>query len=225
MDHKRLIAKKLLYLRTLNQKKDMAQINLNNDLEKFSYALGLSISANLIQSGVKQMHPEAFVSALKDVFSGAKPQVSPEEANHILESFMANSQESEGAKNLEEGLAFLAENAKKAEITELPSGLQYEVLKEGEGDIPTNTDEVKCHYHGTLIDGTVFDSSVQRGEPAVFPVNGVIQGWVEALQLMSVGSKWKLYIPSDMAYGPQGAGGAIGPNSALVFEVELLEIL
>lgn len=203
----------------------MAKINLSNDLEKFSYALGLSISANLIQSGVKQIHPEAFNSALKDVFAGVEPQVSPEEANQILEAFMSQSQEGDAAKNLEEGLAFLTENAKKDEVTELPSGLQYEILKEGDGDLPTVNDQVKCHYHGTLIDGTVFDSSVQRGEPATFPVNGVIQGWVEALQLMSVGSKWKLYVPSELAYGNRGAGGAIGPNSALVFEVELLDIL
>jgi FKBP-type peptidyl-prolyl cis-trans isomerase FklB len=203
----------------------MAKINLNNDLEKFSYALGLSISANLIQSGVKQIHPEAFISALKDVFAGVEPQVSPEDANQILEAFMAQSQEGDAAKNLEEGLAFLAENAKKDEVTELPSGLQYEILKEGDGDMPTANDQVKCHYHGTLIDGTVFDSSVQRGEPATFPVNGVIQGWVEALQLMSVGSKWKLYVPSELAYGNRGAGGAIGPNSTLVFEVELLDIV
>ena len=203
----------------------MAQINLNNELEKFSYALGLSISANLIQSGVKQVHPEAFISALRDVFAGEQPQIAPEEANQILESFMAKSQEGDAAKNLEEGLAFLANNAKKSEVIELPSGLQYEVLKEGDGDIPTASNQVKCHYQGTLIDGTVFDSSVQRGEPAVFPVNGVIQGWVEALQLMSEGSKWRLYIPSDLAYGSRGAGGAIGPNSTLIFEVELLEIL
>lgn len=203
----------------------MTQINLNNDLEKFSYSLGLSISANLIQSGVKQIQPEAFVAALKDVFSGVKPQISPEEANQILESFVSGNKDADSAKNLEEGLAFLAENGKKDEITELPSGLQYEVLKDGEGDIPTPNDQVKCHYHGTLIDGTVFDSSVQRGEPAVFPVNGVIQGWVEALQLMSVGSKWKLYVPSELAYGPRGAGGVIGPNTTLIFEVELLEIL
>ncbi|WP_340111092.1 FKBP-type peptidyl-prolyl cis-trans isomerase [Maribellus mangrovi] len=203
----------------------MAKINLSNDLEKFSYALGLSISANLIQSGVKQIHPDAFISALKDVFAGVEPQVSPEEANQILEAFMAQSQDGDAAKNLEEGLAFLAENAKKDEVTELPSGLQYEILKEGDGEMPTVNDQVKCHYHGTLINGTVFDSSVQRGEPATFPVNGVIQGWVEALQLMSVGSKWKLYVPSELAYGNRGAGGAIGPNSTLVFEVELLDIL
>lgn len=203
----------------------MGQINLENDLERFSYALGLSISANLIQSGVKQISPDAFITALRDVFAGNQPQINPEEANQILESFMAQTQEGDGAKNLAEGLAFLAENAKKKEVTELPSGLQYEVMNEGDGDIPTASDQVKCHYHGTLIDGTVFDSSVERGEPAVFPVNGVIQGWVEALQLMSVGSKWKLYIPSELAYGSQGAGGAIGPNSALIFEVELLDIV
>ncbi len=203
----------------------MADINLNDDLQKFSYALGLSISANLIQSGVKTVNPEAFITALKDVYSGVQPRVNPEEAHQILESFMAQAKSGEGNKNQEEGLAFLAENSKKEGIIELPSGLQYEVLAEGEGEIPTAADQVKCHYHGTLIDGTVFDSSVERGQPAVFPVNGVIQGWVEALQLMSVGSKWKLYIPSELAYGPNGAGGAIGPNSTLVFEVELLEIV
>lgn len=203
----------------------MSKIKLSDDLEKFSYSLGLSISANLIQSGVKTIHPDAFVAALKDVFTGEKPQISPEEANQILESFVAQSQAGENNKNLEEGQAFLSENAKKSGVIVLPSGLQYEVMKEGEGEIPTATDQVKCHYHGTLIDGTVFDSSVQRNQPAVFPVNGVIQGWVEALQLMSVGSKWKLFIPSELAYGPRGAGGAIGPNSALVFEVELLEIM
>jgi FKBP-type peptidyl-prolyl cis-trans isomerase FklB len=205
--------------------KKMAEIDLKNDLEKFSYALGMSISANLIQSGVKTVSPEAFITALKDVYSGVQPRVKPEEANQILESFLAQAQAGEGNKNLEEGVAFLAENSKKEGVIQLPSGLQYEVLTEGEGDIPTADKQVKCHYHGTLIDGSVFDSSVQRGEPAVFPVNGVIQGWVEALQLMSVGSKWRLYIPSELAYGPNGAGGAIGPNAALIFDVELLEIL
>jgi len=203
----------------------MSKITLSDDLEKFSYSLGLSISANLIQSGVKTIHPDAFVAALKDVFTGEKPQISPEEANEILESFVAQSQQGEGNKNLEEGLAFLSENANKNGVIVLPSGLQYQVINEGEGEIPTASDQVKCHYHGTLIDGTVFDSSVQRNQPAVFPVSGVIQGWVEALQLMSVGSKWKLFIPSELAYGTRGAGGTIGPNSTLVFEVELLEIM
>lgn len=203
----------------------MAKISLTDDLQKFSYALGLSISANLIQSGVKTIHPDAFISALKDVFGGERPQMDPEEANQIIEAFVATAQEGDGAKNMEEGLKFLAENKKKAGVVELPSGLQYKVLKEGDGEIPAASDHVRCHYHGTLIDGSVFDSSVQRGQPADFPVGGVIQGWVEALQLMSVGSKWKLYIPSELAYGTRGAGGAIGPNSTLIFEVELLEIL
>jgi len=203
----------------------MSKIDLNDALQKFSYALGLSISANLIQSGVKRIHPDAFITALKDTYSGVQPQVAPEEANQILESFMAQEQEGAGNQNLEEGLAFLAENKKKAGVIELPSGLQYEVITEGEGDIPTASDQVKCHYHGTLINGTVFDSSVDRGQAAIFPVNGVIQGWVEALQLMSAGSKWRLFIPSELAYGSRGAGGAIGPNATLIFEVELLEIV
>ena len=205
----------------------MEKVRFNDDLEKFSYALGLSIAANLIQSGVNTIHPDAFVAAVKDTFTGERPQMDPEEANRILEVFVNGQHPEHGnsTKNLEEGLAFLTENKKKSEVVELPSGLQYEVLNEGEGDIPTANDQVRCHYHGTLIDGTVFDSSVQRGKPAVFPVGGVIQGWVEALQLMSVGSKWKLFIPSELAYGQRGAGAAIGPNSTLVFEVELLEIL
>lgn len=203
----------------------MSKIDLNNELEKFSYALGLSISANLIQSGVKTVNPEAFITALRDTYAGEKPQVAPEEANQILESFMAKSQEGEGSKNLEEGLAFLAENKTQEGVIELPSGLQYKVITEGEGEIPQANNQVKCHYHGTLVNGTVFDSSVERGQPATFPVNGVIPGWVEALQLMSVGSKWRLFIPSELAYGPNGAGGVIGPNATLIFEVELLEIL
>lgn len=203
----------------------MPKIKLTDDLEKFSYALGLSLSANLIQSGVKTVHPDAFVAAIKDVFTGEQPQMDPEEANRILEAFVSGEQAGDSSKNLEEGLTFLATNKKKPGVTELPSGLQFEILNEGDGEMPAATDKVRCHYHGTLIDGTVFDSSVERGKPAIFPVNGVIQGWVEALQLMSVGSKWKLYIPSELAYGQRGAGASIGPNTALVFEVELLEIV
>lgn len=203
----------------------MADFELKDDLQKFSYALGMSISANLIQSGVKTVHPSAFITALQDVFSGVPPRMKPEEANQILESFMAESKATDGNKNLEEGNTFLAENSKKDGVIVLPSGLQYEVINEGEGELPTTSNQVKCHYHGTLIDGTVFDSSVERQQPAVFPVNGVIPGWVEALQLMSVGSKWKLYVPAELAYGQNGAGGVIGPNATLIFEVELLEIV
>ncbi|NOR74981.1 MAG: FKBP-type peptidyl-prolyl cis-trans isomerase [Draconibacterium sp.] len=203
----------------------MTEKKLSEELDKFSYSLGMCIAGNLIQSGVKTVNPELFLEAFKDVFEGKTPQILPDEANKILEEFIGKANANKGGDNLDEGLKFLAENAKKTEVTELPSGLQFQILKEGEGDLPKATDKVRCHYHGTLIDGTVFDSSVDRGQPADFPVNGVIQGWVEALQLMSTGSKWRLFIPSELAYGQQGAGGAIGPNTALIFDVELLEII
>lgn len=203
----------------------MTDKKLSGELENFSYALGMSIAGNLIQTGVKTVHPELFLNGFKDVFKGEKTMIHPEEANAILEEFIGKLNQNKGAGNLEEGRKFLAENKKKQGVVELPSGLQFTVLTEGEGEIPTLNDQVKCHYHGTLIDGTVFDSSVERGQPAVFPVNGVIQGWVEALQLMSTGSKWRLFIPSELAYGSNGAGGVIGPNSTLIFDVELLKII
>ncbi|HKI89462.1 MAG TPA: FKBP-type peptidyl-prolyl cis-trans isomerase [Draconibacterium sp.] len=203
----------------------MSDKKLTGELEKFSYSLGMSIAGNLIKSGVKTINPELFLDGVKDTFNGEMPKILPDEANRILEEFIAKANAGQGSENLEKGAKFLAENRKKEDVVELPSGLQYKVLKEGEGEIPTATDQVKCHYHGTLIDGTVFDSSVERGQPAVFPVNQVIQGWVEALQLMSAGSKWRLFVPPELAYGEQGAGGAIAPNSTLVFDVELLEIV
>lgn len=203
----------------------MTEKKLAGELDMFSYSLGMSIAGNLIQSGVKTVNSEIFLEAFKDVFDGEMPKILPEEANKILEEFIGKANAAKGGDNLEEGLKFLSENATKKEVTELPSGLQFQVLKEGEGEMPKATDKVRCHYHGTLTDGTVFDSSVERGQPADFPVNGVIQGWVEALQLMSTGSKWRLFIPSELAYGQQGAGGAIGPNTALIFDVELLEII
>lgn len=203
----------------------MSDSNIKGELEKFSYSLGMSIAGNLIKSGVNKINPELFLAGIKDTFDGEMPKIMPEEANQILESFISQASAGQGKDNLEAGLKFLQENSKNPEVTELPSGLQYKVLKQGDGELPTTTDQVKCHYHGTLIDGTVFDSSVQRGQPAVFPVNGVIQGWVEALQLMPVGSKWQLYIPSELAYGQQGAGGVIGANTTLIFDVELLEIV
>lgn len=203
----------------------MAEKKLYGELENFSYALGMSIAGNLIQSGVNTVNPEIFLNGFKDVFKGETPLIHPEDANTILEEFITKVNQNKGSNNREDGLKFLTENRKKQGVTELPSGLQYQVLKEGDGEIPKATDQVKCHYHGTLIDGTVFDSSVQRGQPAVFPVNGVIQGWVEALQLMSTGSKWRLFIPSELAYGSNGAGGAIGPHSTLIFDVELLKII
>lgn len=203
----------------------MSEHKFNGELEEFSYALGLSISSNLIQSGVKTIEPSNFMLALEDIFTGQEPKLTPDEANKILQEFMEKQQGGQGKENLETGLQFLAENREKKGVVETASGLQYQVLVEGDGEKPSPADEVKCHYHGTLIDGTVFDSSVQRGEPATFPVNGVISGWVEALQMMSTGAKWRLFVPSDLAYGDRGAGGAIGPHSTLIFDVELLEIV
>lgn len=203
----------------------MTEKKLTGELERFSYALGMSVASNLIKSGVKTINPEAFVKAINDTYVGEMPEMMPDEANKILENFMQQANQEDATDNLVAGLEFLEKNRSKEGVTELPSGLQYLVIKEGDGDLPSLTDEVKCHYHGRLIDGTVFDSSVERGQPAVFPVNGVIQGWVEALQLMPVGSKWRLFVPPELGYGEQGAGGAIGPNSTLVFDVELLEIV
>jgi len=203
----------------------MTEKKITGELNRFSYALGMSVASNLIKSGVKKVNPETFLQAINDTFTGEMPKMMPEEANKILEEFMQKASQGEAKNNLEEGVKFLAENKSDKSVIELPSGLQYKVIEEGDGELPTPENQVKCHYHGTLIDGTVFDSSVERGEPAVFPVNAVIPGWVEALQLMPVGSKWRLFIPPELAYGEQGAGGVIGPNSTLVFDLELLEIV
>ncbi len=192
--------------------------------DKVSYCLGLSIASNLLTSGVKSISMEPFVEALETAYAGKKPELSPEEANKILQEFFGKVQAEQAEQAISGGKKFLAENGKKEGVTTLASGLQYEIITKGKGAKPTANDSVKCHYEGTLIDGTIFDSSIKRGEPAVFPINGVIKGWTEALQLMPVGSKWKLYIPSDLAYGAQGAGNIIGPHSTLIFEVELLEI-
>ena len=193
-------------------------------MDKISYAIGMSMASNLMNSGLRDIEVESFVKAFTEVINNESTSMSPEEANQTLQEYFSKQQEEMLNKNLEIGAAFLEENSKKENVVSLPSGLQYEIITEGSGAKPKATDSVKCHYHGTLLDGTVFDSSVQRGQPAVFGVNQVIKGWVEALQLMSVGSKWKLFIPSSLAYGSQGAGNSIEPNSTLIFEVELLGI-
>ncbi|MDA3879180.1 MAG: FKBP-type peptidyl-prolyl cis-trans isomerase [Prolixibacteraceae bacterium] len=200
-------------------------MSIENQVEKFSYAIGLSLASNLLQSGIKSVELKQLFNAIEDVMEGRQPKISPQEANQVIEEFFKNKQASEGASNSKTGEAFLAENKKKEGVTELESGLQYEILTEGNGAMPKPTDKVKCHYHGTLVDGTVFDSSVQRGQPAEFPVNGVIKGWVEALQMMPAGSKWRLYVPPHLAYGEQGAGGVIGPKATLIFDVELINII
>ena len=194
-------------------------------MDKISYALGLSIGNNFQNSGINNLQVEDFVKGLKDVLSEAQPEISYDEAKQVINDYFMNLQKERLELNKKAGEEFLNINKGKAGVVTLPSGLQYQVLKLGEGAKPTASDKVKCHYHGTLINGTVFDSSVQRGEPAVFGVSQVIPGWVEALQLMPVGSKWRLFIPSNLAYGEHGAGDAIEPNSALVFDVELLDIV
>lgn len=194
-------------------------------MDKVSYAIGMNIAANLKQSGVQEVDCQSVADGLRAVIEGRPTELTPQEAGQILNKFFVEVEEKLNARNIEEGAAFLAANGEREGVVKLASGLQYEILKAGNGPKPKATDKVKCHYHGTLINGTVFDSSVQRGEPAIFPVGGVIQGWIEALQLMPVGSKWKLFIPSNLAYGARGAGNSIAPHSTLIFEVELLEIV
>ncbi len=196
-----------------------------NEIDKVSYSLGLSIASNLISSGIKTINQEAFNDAMNSVFAGQMPEIMPDEANNILQTYFEKIQNEKGKEAKEAGEKFLAENKTREGVVTLESGLQYKILNEGSGAKPTANDTVKCHYEGRLINGQVFDSSIRRGEPAEFPVGGVIAGWVEALQLMSVGSKWQLYIPSELAYGQHGAGAAIGPNETLIFDVELLEII
>lgn len=194
-------------------------------MDKVSYALGLSLGNNLLSSGISELNIEKLTKGIKDVLEQNKPEISFEEAQEIINDYFQKLQSSVGEKALQEGKDFLAENAKRETVITLPSGLQYEIITKGNGAVPKASDKVKVHYHGTLISGQVFDSSVRRGEPATFGVTQVIQGWVEALQLMPVGSKWKLFIPSNLAYGSQGAGQSIGPNTSLIFEVELLDIV
>ncbi|HHT29376.1 MULTISPECIES: FKBP-type peptidyl-prolyl cis-trans isomerase [Petrimonas] len=193
-------------------------------MDKLSYALGMSMASSLVNSGLNQIDTDSFMKAFVAIINNGAAEMSPQEANQYIQEFLAKRQAEMLGENLRIGREFLEENKKKPGVVTLPSGLQYEVLKEGDGPKPKANEKVRCHYHGTLINGKVFDSSVERGQPAVFGVNQVIKGWVEALQLMSVGSKWKLYIPSELAYGSQGAGSSIEPNSTLIFDVELLGI-
>ena len=194
-------------------------------MDKISYALGLSIGNNFLSSGIKKVDFEAFLKGMQDVINEAPLAMSYDEAKEVMNDYFTKLQDERLEVNLKAGEEFLAINKNRPGVVTLPSGLQYEILKEGNGSKPKATDQVKCHYHGTLIDGTVFDSSVERGQPATFGVNQVIPGWVEALQLMPAGSKWKLFIPSNLAYGKAGSGQSIEPNSTLIFEVEILDIV
>lgn len=205
-------------------------IELNTKDEKISYALGLDIGTSFQRLPVDISLPAVF-AAMEDVFGNNKPQLDQDEFQALMSEFQQNmqaeAQKLQGQmadKNLEEGKAFLEANKAADGVTVTDSGLQYVIVEEGNGSKPASTDTVSVHYTGTLIDGTVFDSSVQRGEPATFPLNGVIPGWTEGLQTMAVGGKTRFFIPSDLAYGERGAGEVIGPNSTLIFDVELLDI-
>lgn len=204
----------------------------NQELDRLSYALGLSMGNNFRASGIETINVQDFADGVAAVYYGSKPKMSYDEAKAEIQKYFTalEAKQQEAAKvmseaNAQAGRDFLDANGKRAEVKITPSGLQYEVIKQGNGPKPDRTDRVVVHYTGKLIDGTVFDSSVERGEPATFGVTQVIPGWVEALQLMNAGSQWRLFIPSELAYGPNGAGGAIGPNQTLIFDVELLEVV
>lgn len=198
---------------------------LENELDSVSYSLGVSVAKSVKQQGADELNIALVAKAFEDVMAGEEVKVDENEVNQILQTYFQSKFMAKMDNNKTEGEAFLAKNKDESGVTELESGLQYKIITEGNGAIPTATDKVTVHYHGTLIDGTVFDSSVDRGEPTSFPVNGVIKGWTEALQLMPVGSKWMLYVPTDIAYGQNPRqGGVIEPNMALIFEVELISI-
>lgn len=201
-------------------------------MDKVSYALGLGIGQQLSDMGAQSLNIDDFSQAIKDVIAGAKPKIDNQEAQALVQIFFQEQEkkqraaaEEKGKVVKEAGEAYLAENAKKEGVVTLPSGLQYIVLKEGNGKKPTAADQVTCHYEGMLYDGTLFDSSIQRGEPATFALNQVIAGWTEGLQLMQEGAKYRFFIPYHLGYGERGAGNAIPPYSALVFDVELIKVI
>ena len=197
---------------------------MDNELDKLSYSLGLNIAKSLQSQGVSEINSQELGQAIQDVFTDTALKLSEQEAGEFLNNHFSKLQAKEHEGVIMAGQDYLTANGKKDGITTLDSGLQYEILSKGEGEKPKLDSTVTTHYHGTTIDGKVFDSSVERGTPASFPVNGVIAGWTEALQLMPMGSKWRLFVPSDLAYGERGAGPDIGPHSTLIFDVELLDI-
>ena len=198
---------------------------MTSEKEKLGYALGLNIAKNLQDQDFEGFDYTAFTAAIDDHYAKNELKMSVPEVNETLQSAMAKIQEEKHGPVLEEGQKFLEDNAKRDDVNVTQSGLQYRVMKEGSGKSPAPTDQVTTHYHGKLINGTVFDSSVERGTPATFPVNGVIQGWQEALPMMKEGDKWELFVPFNLAYGEQGAGGTIPPFATLIFEVELISVV
>ncbi len=197
---------------------------LKTNTDSLSYAIGVSVASFYKEQGIQKVNTTVLARAVNDALANSKLQMNEQQCNKVLISFVQKNKSEKSSGNRKLGEAFLAENKTKPGVITLPSGLQYTVVKEGTGPKPTATDKIKCHYHGTLIDGTVFDSSIQRGEPLEIGVSQVIRGWTEALQLMPVGSKWRIFIPSELGYGDQQAG-AIPPGSTLIFDLELLDIV
>ncbi len=193
-------------------------------MDKLSYALGLSMGNNFMRSGIESINYGDFAAGVEAAYKGDLSQMSLDEAKQTVNRFFAEMENRLQEVNKKAGEQYLAENAKRPEVHTTASGLQYEIIKEGEGVSPKPTDTVTVHYTGALIDGRVFDSSVERGEPATFGVTQVIPGWVEALQMMKPGAEWRIFVPSDLAYGPQGAGGIIGPNMTLIFDIQLIKV-
>ena len=221
---KNIIAISALLFITACKGEATKEVVLANEIDSVSYSLGVNIGENL-KTQFPDINLKNFELAIKDVLDNQKePKISGADAQKVIQNYFQKQQAKVSESVIEEGKKFLTENSKKVGVVTLESGLQYEIIKSGEGAKPTINDQVTTHYHGTLLDGTVFDSSVERGQPATFPVSGVIKGWTEALQLMTVGSKWKLFVPYDLAYGERGAGPKIGPYTTLIFEVELISI-
>lgn len=198
---------------------------LDNQMDSVSYGLGINIGENIKNQGLDSLNTEAFAKALADVYGDTGYMLEKNEINQYLNDYFRNLQKKQEASNKVEGRDFLAKNKKKEDVEVTESGLQYKVIKEGSGKSPTKKDSVRVHYHGTLIGGDVFDSSIDRGKPAVFQVKRVIEGWQEALTMMKEGAKWKVFIPYNLAYGEKGSGGQIGPYETLIFEIELLEVM
>lgn len=205
--------------------KKTAQAVVLSSTDSLSYAMGVQTATYYKTQGAAKVNTAMVKKAYDDVYNNKTPLISPEQCNMTLQKKLQEYMAQKTNKDKEEGIKFLEENKKRTGVITLPSGLQYEIIKEGTGPIPKSTDTVKAHYAGSLIDGKEFDNSYKRGEPITIPVTGVIQGWVQALQLMPVGSKWKLFIPSDLGYGDRGAGGAIPGGAVLIFDIELLEIV
>lgn len=198
---------------------------MKNSIDSVSYAIGMSLASFYKEQGITSVNTSLVTRALNDAMKGQKTLLTQEQCNMSISNYLQELKREKSAVARKVGEEFLAANKTKPGVITLPSGMQYQVVQEGTGPIPALTDTVKCHYHGTLIDGTIFDSSVKRGTPIDFPVTGVIKGWVEALQIMPVGSKWKLFIPADLAYGDSQAGPYIAPGSTLIFDIELISIV